>query len=438
MQSGQLAHHSFIAWNLFLLLMISACKNEVVPEEYLPSNAHERYKHAIHKLGLSEYHLGKLWVEQSSLALSQPTNIDLPYLESFHVDQNQVLARGYRFHAKRGEKIGIQIERLDSNQLILFGDLFRIDNDSLQQYRHIASLDSIQKQLIIEINDDAEYNFRLQPELLSEGNFTCRIKVGPTLDFPVLGGDRRDIGSFFGDPRDGGRRKHHGVDIFAKRHTPIVSPVAGNVRFAGEKGLGGRVVWLRDSERGQTLYFAHLQDIYVRDNQRIEIGDTLGTVGNTGNARTTPPHLHFGIYKNGPIDPYYFVASKRKRVKKIKGDASLLGTTVRTNQSIEIENITLPRYQLVSVAALASDSFLAMLPSGTSLWLPIRQIETIDDPIRIARMDERIALAPAPKADQIAMTYVNANEPLTYHGRSEDFWLVKKTDGQQGWLENTP
>jgi murein DD-endopeptidase MepM/ murein hydrolase activator NlpD len=73
--------------------------------------------------------------------------------------------------------------------------------------------------------------------------------------------------------------------------------------------LGGNVVWVWDAERGQALYYAHLDRQDVSAGSRVHAGDVLGRVGNTGNARTTPPHLHFGIYRpiEGAIDPLPFI-----------------------------------------------------------------------------------------------------------------------------------
>jgi peptidoglycan LD-endopeptidase LytH len=114
----------------------------------------------------------------------------------------------------------------------------------------------------------------------------------------------------FGDPRDGGRRRHEGVDIFAKRGTPVLSASSGVVTRVGEGGLGGRVVWVWDPARSLLLYYAHLQEQLVSTGTRVRAGEPIGTVGNTGNARTTPPHLHFGIYRRGAgaIDPEAFIA----------------------------------------------------------------------------------------------------------------------------------
>jgi len=70
-------------------------------------------------------------------------------------------------------------------------------------------------------------------------------------------------------------------------------------------------VSLRDDESGITWYFAHL-DSYgdLEENQILEPGYRIGTVGNSGNASTTPPHLHLGIYDQNwrsPLDPWYFL-----------------------------------------------------------------------------------------------------------------------------------
>ena len=58
------------------------------------------------------------------------------------------------------------------------------------------------------------------------------------------------------------------------------------------------------------LYYAHLDQQLVSPGERVNAGEIVGTVGNTGNARTTAPHLHFGIYAvgRGAIDPYWFIA----------------------------------------------------------------------------------------------------------------------------------
>jgi murein DD-endopeptidase MepM/ murein hydrolase activator NlpD len=130
------------------------------------------------------------------------------------------------------------------------------------------------------------------------------------LSFPVAGRNRAAVQSYFRDPRDGGRREHHGVDIFAPRDTPVLAASSGLVSSVATTPVGGHVVWVWDPRRGQSHYYAHLSRQTVHTGQPVTAGDVIGYVGNTGNARTTPPHLHFGIYArgDGPIDPLPFVA----------------------------------------------------------------------------------------------------------------------------------
>ena len=114
--------------------------------------------------------------------------------------------------------------------------------------------------------------------------------------------------SFWGDPRDGGQRRHEGIDIFAPKLTPAIAVADGYVSGVTEGGIGGKAVWLNVAGKNIHLYYAHLDRQLVRDGQAIKQGDTLGLIGNTGNAKYTAPHLHFGIYTpDGPVDPFPFV-----------------------------------------------------------------------------------------------------------------------------------
>ncbi|MBL8921099.1 MAG: M23 family metallopeptidase [Myxococcaceae bacterium] len=115
---------------------------------------------------------------------------------------------------------------------------------------------------------------------------------------PVEGLASTTLSSTWHAPRSGGRR-HEGADLFAKKGTPVVSAVNGQVWRMGQDRLGGQVVWVLGE--GRTLYYyAHLDSFAdLRVGDHVKRGEVLGTVGNTGNARTTPPHLHFGMYRVG-------------------------------------------------------------------------------------------------------------------------------------------
>ncbi|MEM9858497.1 MAG: M23 family metallopeptidase [Bacteroidota bacterium] len=316
-----------VPW-LVLLALISACSTEeIIPERFYPRNDHEAYWYSLKQANLLTTALGKEWLAAKERPFEEEIEVQLPYQEGFVISDLKPDAHGYRFKAKRGQKILVDIGLISRDTTKLFVDLFRVESDSLGQYKQVASADST-LQLGFEPRRNAEYILRLQPELLRGGQFTITIETVPTLEFPVVGKNKAAILSVFGDPRDGGKRVHHGVDIFAKRHTPIIAPVEARVRFVGTRGIGGEVIWLRDSKRGSSLYFAHLQDFKVKRGDKVQPGDTIGTVGNSGNARTTPPHLHFGIYKNGPVDPYPFIVPDYERPNPFSPDTTLLGKTL--------------------------------------------------------------------------------------------------------------
>jgi murein DD-endopeptidase MepM/ murein hydrolase activator NlpD len=105
-------------------------------------------------------------------------------------------------------------------------------------------------------------------------------------------------------PRTAGRR-HEGIDIFAPQGTPVRATTEGVVAQVGSSRRGGLVVWVI-GPGGQRHYYAHLARFAdVHRGQRIKAGTVLGYVGNTGNARGAPPHLHYGIYaRGGAINPF--------------------------------------------------------------------------------------------------------------------------------------
>ncbi len=100
-------------------------------------------------------------------------------------------------------------------------------------------------------------------------------------------------------------RLHEGIDIFARRGTSVWSTTEGIVLSVGTNNLGGKVVWVL-GPGGHRHYYAHL-DRYaqIAAGDRVIPGSEIGYVGNTGNARGTPTHLHYGIYTStGAVNPY--------------------------------------------------------------------------------------------------------------------------------------
>ncbi|ONG41067.1 peptidase M23 [Alkanindiges hydrocarboniclasticus] len=131
------------------------------------------------------------------------------------------------------------------------------------------------------------------------------------LPVPVQGVKPQQIADTWGAARSQGR-SHEGVDIFAKRGTPVLSTTEGMVMSVGINTLGGNVVWVLGPDMSRH-YYAHLESYgQFKKGDWIKAGDVIGYVGNSGNARTTPPHLHYGIYRNaeGAINPYPYLSRK--------------------------------------------------------------------------------------------------------------------------------
>ncbi len=121
---------------------------------------------------------------------------------------------------------------------------------------------------------------------------------------PVAAIRDNTILSHFGGPRDGGARRHAGIDIGAPRGTLVRAPVDARVITSRNGGRGGHTVVLLDINERIQFVFTHLDSRAVRSGQYVLSGQQIGTVGNTGNASGGIPHLHFEVHDfAGPINP---------------------------------------------------------------------------------------------------------------------------------------
>jgi murein DD-endopeptidase MepM/ murein hydrolase activator NlpD len=291
----------------------------------------ESYVRTLEEAGLDRTALGRDWVTVGDAALDSPTRVTAPHREAIHLPASEPRAVAWRLPLRRGDRLIVSAEVAMDPLGRVFVDLFAAPRDTTETYERVASAPERGTSIDVEIRRDGEYVLRAQPELLRGGRIVVTITTGPTLAFPVAGRDARSARSLFGAPRDAGRRSHHGVDLFAPRGTPVVAATPGIVRRVGQTDIGGNVVWLFDTRREQSLYYAHLDRQLVNAGDIVQVGDTLGLVGTTGNARGTPPHLHFGIYRRGqgPVDPLPFIDTRRGTPVDITADTSLFGGRVR-------------------------------------------------------------------------------------------------------------
>lgn len=149
---------------------------------------------------------------------------------------------------------------------------------------------------------------------IEQAIYTVRLVARPvpaSLPIPVAGVRVRDLRDTWQGKRSEGRR-HEGIDIFAKSGTPVLSATEGIVQEVGTNRLGGRVVWVL-GPGGQRHYYAHLERYAdVNAGMRIAPGRVLGYVGDSGNAKGTPPHLHYGVYGiGGAVNPFPLLQAGR-------------------------------------------------------------------------------------------------------------------------------
>lgn len=146
---------------------------------------------------------------------------------------------------------------------------------------------------------------------------------GPMGDFaanfkdPVPNG--KWSGPGLGQSRQGGKRRHQGMDIFAPMGTPVYATSDGEVvyseRRSGDGGGAGFGMAVQLKHAGEyTTKYAHLSKLKgYSKGDRVNAGDVIGYVGDTGNAKGTPPHLHFEIWKGRQMqEPANFLSGANK------------------------------------------------------------------------------------------------------------------------------
>ncbi len=285
-----------------------------VANETAPATSWSKYLSLLQDEALSATLIADRWKRAAEEAILHAVPIEPPYREAVSIGPEEEWAIGLRVELRRGQSVVLSID--GNGEAIgetLFIDVLEVD----QQYGGFATpvywsrshTTGRGEALRFLAQRDGSYLLRLQAEPLREVSFTLEAERRPGYLFPVEGASSRDIWSVFGDSRGGGRRIHHGIDIFARRGTIVRAATDAYVARVGTRSLGGRIVTLYDQDRDIYLYYAHLDDWLVEEGTFVRAGDPIGTVGNTGNARYTPPHLHLGLYDgwwSRPIDPWNF------------------------------------------------------------------------------------------------------------------------------------
>jgi murein DD-endopeptidase MepM/ murein hydrolase activator NlpD len=365
--------------------LLASCK-PVPVSHWFPVTPLEHYEKELYQAKLEKTLAGQTWFRAGEAVLNDSVFSIAPYQERFFLGDS-IPAQAIRMKIPEGRKLVITPGRESSDSTTkLFVELYRIKANGKPQRLDYLTDNSFS---ITYNNEDQDtLLLLLQTGLNQELTVSLSLTTLPSLAFPVASHSMSDVISFWGADRDGGIRAHEGIDIRAKRGTPVIAAENGFVTQTGTNNLGGKIVFLTSMGSPYSLYYAHLDSQLVSVGARVLKGDTLGLVGNTGNAITTTPHLHLGIYSrgSGAVNPLPFINDKKEKIPGLPEKSRWLGETVRMKKKAnlflsaqfqESELITaLPVGTMVQVVGEMAKGFRIKLENGTVGYIPTVPLES--------------------------------------------------------------
>jgi hypothetical protein len=385
--------------------------------------------------------MGRRWLQSARSALTEPLEIVPPYAESGGFLAHRAGALGLMFDAFGGQTLHLTFERRRDPVGRTFVEVFYA-REPLAEARHVRlrGLAPEESSLEVPLPYDGKYIVRLQPELLIDTLYSLRLELDAAVPFPVEI-ETDAVGSFFGDPRDAGSRLHEGIDIFAPRDTPVVAVAAGRAS-ARTTPRGGNVVWLRTADR--SYYYAHLENAAFTGTREVSAGEVIGYVGNSGNAVSTPTHLHFGVYRRGygAMDPLPRLVARvfdavpeavEFAPRHVRTHAGKLNLRAEPDTSSEVLG-QLDAGSIVKTSAIRGDWLRVTTPADVSGWIHKAYQE---DALPVGRWQ---AVAPTLLLDSLLsgarpVALVNADDELDVIGTYATHLLVRNVDGRkEGWI----
>ena len=425
---------------LVTCLSMAACAGEGTLAGKGPSS-HEEFARQLEANGLGQTAMGQRWLQSARAALTEPLAVVPPYAESGGFLAHRAGALGLIFEALDGQTLHLAFERRGEPAGRIFVEVFYV-REPLSEARHVRlrGLGPQESSLEVPLPYDGKYIVRLQPELLIDTLYSLRLELDAAVPFPVEI-ETDAVGSFFGDPRDAGSRLHEGIDIFAPRNTPVVAVAAGRAT-ARKTPRGGNVVWLRTANR--SYYYAHLEKAAFNGIREVSTGEVIGYVGNSGNAVTTPTHLHFGVYRRGygPMDPLPRLAARvfdaappevEFSPRHVRTHAGRLNLRAEPDTSSEVLE-QLEAGSIVKTSAIRGDWLRVTTPADLSGWI---HKDYQEDALPVRRWH---AVAPTLLLDSLTsdarpVALVDADDELGVIGNYATHVLVRDADGEkEGWI----
>ena len=429
---------------LFVLpvILVASCNGfKSIKSAFKDISPYERYIESLKKAELINATMSREWIAAGEQALTDSVFVNTPFSESGFFQASNPQARSYTFSAKDGQILKVKTSVRSQENAKVFLDLFIHDDG---KWEHEAYGDSTYS-LTYEFSNNEECLLRLQPELLANVWYAIDISLTPVLINPVFGASNKSIGSFYGASRDNGRRSHEGVDIFARKGTPVVAPTDGYISRVGTNTLGGKVVWMKDLKRGHSYYFAHLDSQMVKPGMRVNQGHVLGLVGNTGNARRTPPHLHFGIYQSGSKDPLHYIKQIEEQMASIPVDTGFHQKPhkVHTKKASLFSGpssglsvkMLLTKDTYVTVLGQSRAWYRVALPDETEGFVEKKYVLPLSAGIR-QKLDTASLLLSNVHPQAAPVELLAQNSDVEVLARFNDFSFVRSANGNAGWIIN--
>lgn len=274
-------------------------------------------------LAMKEYAF-KNQEEVENVALNvENTGILLPTVEfkTYTIKKNDTLSSIINKFGLKNIGTLISVNKISNVKKIKLGDAIKVPNiDGILYYAEkgdslsvIASKFKIPLTVLLDCNDLQTENIITGQKIFIPGavisNFALKKALGELFTAPVNGRLTSPFG-YRRDPFTGKRSFHTGIDISCNIGTPAKSTLDGTVAFTGVSPIYGKYIIISHDGGYQSMY-GHLSSIIMKRGQTVLQGSTIGYTGNSG--RSTGPHLHFSIYKNGKlIDPLSVLNTKFK------------------------------------------------------------------------------------------------------------------------------
>lgn len=422
---------------LSLTTSIAGCRS--LPGLAPSVSPREAYLRSLEAAQLTSRQLAVEWIAAARHALIAPTAISASYRETGYFDPSRPSAAGFALEAGPGELIQARLTTAPSDAPV-FLELLR---PSAEDWEVVAS-GSDGRALDYQPRRAERLVLLVQPELLAGGRYTLDVVIGGSLSFPVAEVPGRRIISGFGAPRDGGARSHQGIDIGAPRGTAALAADDGWILSANENELGGRVIWMR-GDSGVTLYYAHLDRQLVQGGERVARGDTIGEVGDTGNARGTTPHLHFEVRSGeAHFDPGPWIR-QAPAPQAVTANLELVGawaraardgTRLRERPAAQSPPAgELSRDQAARVTAASRDWYRVELPDGRRGYAAAAHLVATRSAVRRIPLHQPLELRAGPEPSAPPIARLEAGQSADVLAVSGETVLIGGPTGARGWSE---